>query len=699
MIRLSLVGLVLGCSFAHAGVIYVNKSAAPGGDGQSWATAYNELEHGLAAATSGDEIWITQGVYTPDIGPNASDREFPCTQSPSGEDLFDISRTRTFLLPDGVSLYGGFLGSENAVLERTLDNTATVLSGDVGELKNVAQVLITDPVTPSSILIDTLTIRDGQAEVIASIFVTVISDFASGGGLFIQGDNVTLHNVHFDQNFAYDAGSAVCSTGGGSLVVTQSVFTNNTLSDDHSFDDCLFIPEGFRAGGAIYYEAAFGQPNSLSVVNTNFSYNNCTDRKGGAAVFVESGNADFDGCTFENNTGGGEVPSGGQSVGQHASALQGNDNVTINNCVFTQNIGGSAVYLGNPLNFEPKTYSVTNSSFYGNRAVFLTSGSPIYYQGGGAISVFTGGATISNCVFENNSSGSYAGAVSAGIGMTIVDSVFKLNVAGGSEFASGDGGALYGRPAVLSRCTFEDNSASTSSFSGRGGAIWSDAGSFEWVVDDCLFYGNSAKEGGAIYLAGGASITSIINSTITQNSASIQAGGIANRLGSPSFANSIIWGNTAPGSTLDAQIKDLGLGSAMVNYTCIEDPASSYGGVGMVYSDPQFLDPVNGDFRLRSNTPCRDVGDNSALDTNNDGILDILLDLDTRNRLQGDVDFGAYERCFGDYNSDGDLNFLDISLFLSDYGQGNLNADLTHDGLLNFLDVSEFLTLHGAGCN
>lgn len=44
------------------------------------------------------------------------------------------------------------------------------------------------------------------------------------------------------------------------------------------------------------------------------------------------------------------------------------------------------------------------------------------------------------------------------------------------------------------------------------------------------------------------------------------------------------------------------------------------------------------------------------------------------------------------------LNFLDVSAFLTLFAEGNLSADLTEDGNLNFLDVSQFLTVFGNGC-
>jgi len=54
--------------------------------------------------------------------------------------------------------------------------------------------------------------------------------------------------------------------------------------------------------------------------------------------------------------------------------------------------------------------------------------------------------------------------------------------------------------------------------------------------------------------------------------------------------------------------------------------------------------------------------------------------------------------CVADLTGDGDLNFLDVSAFLSAFSSMDLAADFTGDGALNFLDVSAFLKAFGAGC-
>lgn len=46
----------------------------------------------------------------------------------------------------------------------------------------------------------------------------------------------------------------------------------------------------------------------------------------------------------------------------------------------------------------------------------------------------------------------------------------------------------------------------------------------------------------------------------------------------------------------------------------------------------------------------------------------------------------------------GQLNFFDVSAFISLLAAEDLDADLTGDGQLNFFDVSAFLTLFGQGC-
>lgn len=56
------------------------------------------------------------------------------------------------------------------------------------------------------------------------------------------------------------------------------------------------------------------------------------------------------------------------------------------------------------------------------------------------------------------------------------------------------------------------------------------------------------------------------------------------------------------------------------------------------------------------------------------------------------------DSCTADLTNDGELNFFDVSAFLSAFNEQDLSADFTADGEFNFFDVSAFLEAFSAGC-
>ncbi|MGJ8636532.1 MAG: GC-type dockerin domain-anchored protein [Phycisphaerales bacterium] len=54
--------------------------------------------------------------------------------------------------------------------------------------------------------------------------------------------------------------------------------------------------------------------------------------------------------------------------------------------------------------------------------------------------------------------------------------------------------------------------------------------------------------------------------------------------------------------------------------------------------------------------------------------------------------------CNADLNGDGELDFFDISEYLTLYSAGDLAADFNNDGALDFFDISAFLTEFSGGC-
>jgi hypothetical protein len=114
-----------------------------GGDGSSWASAFNDLQDALATATAGDEIWVAAGTYKPTT---------------------DGNREISFNLESGVSLYGGFAGTETDLDERDWEVNSTVLSGDIGVpgsvVDNSYHVVYASGIT--GVTLDGLTITGGN---------------------------------------------------------------------------------------------------------------------------------------------------------------------------------------------------------------------------------------------------------------------------------------------------------------------------------------------------------------------------------------------------------------------------------------------------------------------------------------------------------------------------------------------------------
>jgi len=83
-------------------------------------------------------------------------------------------------------------------------------------------------------------------------------------------------------------------------------------------------------------------------------------------------------------------------------------------------------------------------------------------------------------------------------------------------------------------------------------------------------------------------------------------------------------------------------------------------------------------------------------DLNNDSRTDMVVGYSGDTSIR--VFFGQAPECPADINNDGELNFFDVSAFLSAFASQELIADFTNDGEWNFFDVSAFLNAFSAGC-
>ncbi|KAA0991953.1 choice-of-anchor Q domain-containing protein [Dyadobacter aurulentus] len=111
------------------GVLFVKKGGAGSGNGDSWDNAAPEVADALFAGQFKPEIfeiWVAGGTYLPLYRPDNLSNADPKDQA------------NTFLMVDGISLYGGFAGTETTREERNpgLTANASILSGDFEENDN-----------------------------------------------------------------------------------------------------------------------------------------------------------------------------------------------------------------------------------------------------------------------------------------------------------------------------------------------------------------------------------------------------------------------------------------------------------------------------------------------------------------------------------------------------------------------------------
>lgn len=328
------------------GVIYVNGASPAGDDGNgfTWATAFNHLQSALDNANSGVQIWVAQGTYIP-----------------SKRTISGNSRTATFKLANGVSLYGGFNGTETSLNQRDWQAYPTVLSGDlagddVGDLTDSSRSenayhVVTGSDTNAAAVLDGFAVTAGNANGNDPCY--------RGGGMYNSSGSPTVNNCGFSYNNATYYGGGVYNNRG-----------------EPNFSNCTFGYNSASYGGGV--DNNNGEPNFINCTFTNEGYS--------SGVYNSGGEGTFAGCVFSDHVEVAIYNANG------ASPL-------IKNCVFTSNSNysyGGAIY--NDYNNGSYSPQIINCIFAGNSAS----------DGGGAIYLSMNcHAAITNCVFNNNSTDYY----------------------------------------------------------------------------------------------------------------------------------------------------------------------------------------------------------------------------------------------------------------------------------------------------
>ncbi|HZU86230.1 MAG TPA: choice-of-anchor Q domain-containing protein [Anaerolineaceae bacterium] len=339
----------------HAAAIYriIPSGATSGSCGDTWGNGC-DLQYALISkASSGDELWVKMGSYKP---------------------ASDGNRRTSFVLKNGVSMYGGFNGTESQREQRNWVTNPTTLTGDLNgddgsnftNYSDNSLHVVTGNSISTTTVVDGFIIRGGNATInfssqpdrigggmsvlyncpsLSNIIFTANSVQDDGGGLYAYNCSATYTNLTFTENRAGRDGGGMYNDYLGMITLHSALFFDNTA---------------VHAGGGMY------ETDSAAVLNGVSFESNQADFGGGMIIDTDlsSPMPSLSNVYFQNNIA--DERGGGLYV--YSSYVNITD-VRFNGNSAATSGGGMGNYDSHP--------SLTNATFSGNSAP-VNSGGAIY---------------------------------------------------------------------------------------------------------------------------------------------------------------------------------------------------------------------------------------------------------------------------------------------------------------------------------
>lgn len=321
------------------------------GQCDSWANACT-LNRAILVAEVGDEVWVQQGTYKPTSG---------------------TDRSASFVIFDGIVVYGGFTGTESARSQRNPDPANTILSGEIGNqtlLTDNSFHVVTIDNAGAGTLLDGFTITGG--------YVADADGNPYGAGIYITNSSPTLENLVITEN---RAGTTVGSGGGGMYIDD----TDGIPLITPTITNVRFVNNVSGRGGGL-----FSQRSSPVLTNVVFEGNQALATGGGGANFQTLNPTDpainpvLTNVSFINNTATG---GGGMFLGNSSGSLT---NVTFSGNVANRRGGG--------LLMEFSTAVLTNVTFYNN----TSNNNLAAPKGGGGVMILASSPVLNHVTFSGN---------------------------------------------------------------------------------------------------------------------------------------------------------------------------------------------------------------------------------------------------------------------------------------------------------
>jgi len=665
VLLLALLSLLLW-AFAADGAFAMRYYVKPTGSdaelGTSWMAAFQTLTKAVSVAVTGDDVWVAQGTY---------------------------AESATVSIPSGVSLFGGFAGTETALSQRKVMTNATIIDG-----QNARQC-----VTNAGVL-DGFRVTNGKATsgyggginntgTVTNCIVYNNTCSGHAGGIYNTG---TVTNCIVYGNTASGWGGGIFNVG---FVTNCTVTGNNASYYDGIFNNVGIITNcivwrnkqsDIVGIGKVTYsclgEGWTGEGNLRGnplFVNTSGDASTWDFRLQDGSPCVDAGT--LNGAPTTDIAGAERPGSDGKvCMGAYESPAEyeplpprpvtrlyvktdGGDD-TAEGTSWTASLQTISQAMSKISNDDIREIWVAKGTYYGTvknparSAIyggFAGTESDISQRDWETYPTIIDGQSWQQCVSNagildgffvtKGRSLNYAGVLNSG---AVTNCIVYNNTS-----SNGDGGGI-GNAGSVTNCKIYNNSAYWG-----GGVDNIQNGS----IINCAIYGNNAYEyGGGIY-----NVASVTNCTVYGNTADL-GGGIynSNFLGNGIVTNCIVWGNYYD------DICDL---SGITTYSCFKEGTL---GTGNISADPLFVNTSGYSstwvLSLKSNSPCIDKG--TAVGAPAFDILGV-----TRPQGAG-VDMGAYERL----PLPGQNELINAIL-----GRENIpNGDVNVDGKL---DVADLVTL------
>ena len=599
-------------------------------------------------------------------------------------------------------------------------------------------------------------IEDGQLtvgiDVLLSGMMLTGGDAADHGGAIASFERLILRESWIVNNSSQMSGGGVYEVG--PITITNSRLVNNLadigggafVAGHGEIVDSHFIDNSARsASGAVHASRLPGRDSRSGSLNISASVfeNNSAELGGAIQTFFP---ATIASTRFRFN-------SASDSGGAIWSSSSISDPIIVTRSEFTQNLAqlaGGAMYVRTSTNSQSKLAVVEESTFSFNRA---DDGGAIYVDGnalitgsqlvanssaddGGAVYLEAiGNLTIEQTRIAQNIARRHGGGVYSDGNLSFLLSDVLNNRAEGFE---GSGGGIYSRQRLSLISTNVGNNFATEQ---GGGIFHTSQSSMSLIADSSTVFGNHTDGvGGGLFLGdffGG----TIVNSTVSANSANLSGGGIEldTRFGRPlnilhstivhnssdadqngtgtggglhadgpiQVSHSIVALNLANGLPSDSTGTPIQSRYSLIGYNVgsglTESPAGASDANGNRIGGPLngLIDPLIGPFadyggpttthELLPGSPALDAGDPVALA----GIGDVPR-FDQRGWpftrvFGGRIDIGAFEAqpnpLIGDYNLNGAVDAADYALWRNTRDSTtDLRADGNGDGVVNDAD-------------